>query len=75
MAKGEKEKDRAVECPFCMALEVLRSVADRNSELVKHFQQARIEILEGIKSVLERHIEDLKKGDKRSRMKKVEVTD
>jgi len=57
---GKKEEDTV--CPLCFVQECLRDMTERNSAFFKHMNNARIEFLEGIKSLIERQIEAAKKG-------------
>jgi hypothetical protein len=60
-----------------MMVDALEACTERHGEFVKHMRNARIEFLEGVKSVIETHIDDLQKKSKSGSgaFKKVEVTD
>ena len=77
MAKRKAESTKKLTCPLCMMVDALESCADSHGEFLKHMRNARIEFLEGIKSVVESHIDDLRKKNKSGSgsFKKVEVTD
>ncbi|NOZ24414.1 MAG: hypothetical protein GXP25_25325 [Planctomycetes bacterium] len=76
MAKKKAEEKRTLTCPLCMMMEAMGDCVDRHEGFVKHMRNARIEFLEGIRSVIDAHIDDLKgKGKSGSGFKKVEVTD
>jgi len=76
MAKKKAEEKRTMLCPLCMMMEAMGQCAERHEDFVKHMRNARVEFLEGIRSVIDAHIEDLQdKGKSGGGFKKVEVTD
>lgn len=77
MAKKQTDATKKVMCPLCMMMDALNACADQHSEFVKHMRNARIEFLEGVKSVIESHIDDLQQKNKSGSgsFKKVEVTE
>jgi len=77
MAKKKAETKSKVLCPLCMMMDALGSCADQHREFVGHMRNARIEFLEGIKSVIDSHITDLREKGKSGSgsFTKVEVTD
>ena len=72
-----KEKEEGIVCPMCMLLGCLRDVTDRKSAFFQHMNNARIEFLEGIKSLIDERIEAMKKGTgtRKSRLTKIKVED
>ncbi|MEW6358243.1 MAG: hypothetical protein AB1696_18055 [Planctomycetota bacterium] len=77
MAKKKAEGKRTLTCPLCMMMEAMGDCVERHEGFVKHMRNARIEFLQGIRSVIDAHIEDLEKKNKSGAgsYKKVEVTD
>jgi len=77
MAKKKVEEETVRQyCPFCRALDSMRDLLERNSEFFDRLRQARIEVLEGIKSLIEARIEQLKTPpEKRRSVKKIEVSE
>ena len=76
-AKKAAEKDQDLVCPVCDVLGCLRDVVDRNSPFFEHMNNAGIEFLEGIKSLIDARIDTLKKGAgaKKSKLTKIKVED
>lgn len=77
MAKKQTDATRKVMCPLCMMMDALSACGEQHGEFIKHMRNARIELLEGVKSVIESHIDDLQKKNKSGSgaFKKVEVTE
>ena len=75
--KKPAEKDQGLACPVCDVLGCFRDVVDRNSAFFEHMNNARIEFLEGIKSLIDVQIDTLKKGagGKKSKLTKIKVED
>lgn len=75
--KKTMEKEEGFVCPMCMLLGCLRDVTDRKSAFFEHMKNARIEFLEGIKSLIDERIEAMKKGTgtRKSRLTKIKVED
>lgn len=75
--KTEKNKEEAFVCPVCLLLGCLRETVDRESPFFEHMNNARIEFLEGIKSLIDQRIEAIKKGggSRKSRLTKIKVED
>lgn len=76
-AKKAGEKGEDFVCPLCLALGCLRDMADSKSPFFKHMNNARIEFLEGIKTLIDAQIEAAKKGakGKKSGLTKIKVED
>jgi len=72
-----KEKEEGFVCPMCMLLGCLKDLTDRKSAFFQHMNNARIEFLEGIKSLIDERIEAMKKGTgtRKSRLTKIKVED
>ena len=71
-------KEERLECPFCLFFSQLKEVGGRKSEFWGHMNNARIEFLEGIKSLIDERIETLKKTREKTKGKKfskIEVRD
>ena len=77
MGKSKPESGMRWNCPLCLVMDAMGACAERRGEFIKHMRNAKIEFLEGIKSLVESHIEDLRKKNKSGAesFKKVEVTD
>lgn len=75
--KKAAEKKQDLVCPVCDILGYFRDVSERNSPFLKHMNNARIEFLEGIKSLIDARIDTLKKGpgSKKSKLSKINVED
>jgi len=76
-AKKTVEKEKDFVCPLCFLAGCLRDVTDRRSAFFEHMNNARIEFLEGIKSLIDERIESIKKGagKKKSKLTKIKVED
>jgi hypothetical protein len=76
-AKKTPEKEEAFACPVCILFDCLRDMTDRKSAFFQHMTNARIEFLEGIRSLIDERIETMKKGagKKKSRLTRIEVED
>jgi len=75
--EGDPKEER-LECPFCLFFSKLKEMGGRKSEFWGHMNNARIEFLEGIKSLIDDRIETLKKArekPKGKRFSKIEVAD
>jgi len=72
-----KEKEEGFVCPMCMLLGCLKDLTDRKSAFFQHMNNARIEFLEGIKSLIDERIDAIKKGTgtRKSRLTKIKVED
>ena len=77
--KAEKraEKEKGFVCPMCFVAGCLKDMVDRKSDFFEHMTNARIEFLEGIKSLIDSHIEAIKKetGRKKSKLTRIKVED
>jgi len=76
-AKKTPGKEEGFACPVCILLECLRDMTDKKSAFFHHMTNARIEFLEGIKSLIDERIETMKKGagKKKSKLTRIEVED
>lgn len=76
-AEKTTEKEEGFVCPMCMLLGCLKDLTDRKSVFFEHMNNARIEFLEGIKSLIDERIQDIKRGTgkKKSRLTKIKVED
>ena len=76
-AKKTAEEEESVVCPMCLVVRCLRDMVDRKSPFFEHMNNARIEFLEGIKSLIDERIEAIKKGagTRKSRLTKIKVED
>lgn len=76
-ATNKTEKEKGFVCPMCLLAGCLRDVVDRKSPFFEHMNNARIEFLEGIKSLIDAQIEAIKKGagSKKSKLTKIKVED
>lgn len=76
-AEKKVEKDKDIVCPMCFLAACLKDMVDRKSAFFEHMTNARIEFLEGIKSLIDSHIEAIKKetGRKKSKLTKIKVED
>ena len=75
--EGDPKEER-LECPLCLLFSKLKEMGGRKSEFWGHMNNARIEFLEGIKSLIDERIEALKKTKEKTRGKrfsKIEVGD
>jgi hypothetical protein len=72
---AEQEEDFI--CPMCFAVRCLRDTVNRRSPFFEHMNNARIEFLEGIKSLIEERIQTMKKGTRtrKSSLTKIKVED
>lgn len=75
--KTPKKTEDGFVCPVCVLLGCLKDLTDRKSGFFEHMNNARIEFLEGIKSLIDERIQDIKKGtgSKNSRLTKIKVED
>ena len=71
------EKKEEFMCPVCMLFNCVRDMTDRKSAFFQHMTNARIEFLEGIRSLIDERIETIKKGTekRKNRLTKIKVTD
>jgi hypothetical protein len=76
-AKKTTEKEEGFVCPVCVLLGCLRDMTDRKSAFLQHMNNARIEFLEGVKSLIDERIEAIKKGGgtRKSKLTKIKVED
>lgn len=76
-AKKTADKEEGFVCPVCLLLGCFREMADRKSPFFQHMNNARIEFLEGMKSLIDARIEAVKKGTaaRKSRLTKIRVED
>jgi hypothetical protein len=76
-AKKTSEREEAFVCPVCILLGCLRDMTDRKSAFFQHMNNARIEFLQAVKSVIDERIEAIKKGGGagRSKLTKIKVED
>jgi hypothetical protein len=76
-AKNTPERNEEFVCPVCALFDCLRDMTDRKSAFFQHMTNARIEFLEGIKSLIDERIETMKKGagKKKSRLTRIKVED
>ncbi|MBW1716864.1 MAG: hypothetical protein JRF30_07790 [Deltaproteobacteria bacterium] len=75
--KKAAEEEESFVCPMCLVVRCLRDMVDRKSPFFEHMNNARIEFLEGIKSLIDERIEAIKKGagTRKSRLTKIKVED
>jgi hypothetical protein len=76
-AKKSSERKEEFVCPVCVLFDCLRDMTDRKSAFFQHMTNARIEFLEGIRSLIDERIEAMKKGagKKKNKLTKIKVTD
>ena len=76
-AKKTKKEDEEFICPMCIVSRCLRDMVDTKSPFFEHMNNARVEFLEGIKSLIDERIEAIKKGSgtRKSRLTKIKVED
>jgi hypothetical protein len=76
-AKESGKVDEDFICPMCLAVRCLRDMVDRKSPFFEHMKNARVEFLEGVKSLIDERIEAIKKGGRtrKSRLTKIKVED
>ena len=76
MAKSEaKTQPHEIVCPICRLLAEVCECFEGKHDSLTHFNNARIEVLEGIKSLLESRIQALRKRTKaEKKVTKIEVT-
>jgi hypothetical protein len=73
-AQGKSEKQELV-CPICRLLADVCECFAAKSDFLTHLNNARLEILEGIRSLLDARIEALRKrGKGEKRTSKIEVS-
>jgi hypothetical protein len=74
--KAEEEEESFI-CPMCLLMRSLRNRMDRKSPFFEHMNNARVEFLEGIKSLIDERIDAIKKGPgtRKSRLTKIRVED
>ena len=72
-AKKTTEEEENFICPMCLVVRCLRDMVDKKSPFFEHMNNARIEFLEGIKSLIDGRIEAVRKGTgtKKSRLTKI----
>ena len=83
MKKGTKKdegdpQEEGLECPFCLFFSKLKEMGGRKSEFWGHMNNSRIEFLEGIKSLIDDRIENMKRTKEKTkgkRFSKIEVGD
>jgi hypothetical protein len=70
-------KEESFVCPLCLFLGCVRDATEKKSDFLQHMNNARIEFLEGIKSLIDERIEAAKKGTKagKSKLTKIKVED
>ena len=70
-------KEEDLVCPMCLVVRCLREMVDRKSPFFEHMNNARIEFLRGIKSLIDERIEAIEKGagTRKSRLTKIKVED
>jgi hypothetical protein len=75
-SKTSEQEDDFI-CPMCFVLRCLRDVVNTKSPFFEHMNNARIEFLEGIKSLIDERIETIRKGTgtRKSRLTKIKVED
>ncbi len=78
--KAEKKTGKEEEgfiCPMCLVVRCFRDMVDRKSPFFEHMNNARVEFLEGLKSLIDERIEAIKKGSgtRKSRLTKIRVED
>jgi len=69
MAK-EKNKEEAVICPVGSCLREIEKTFGKKSKFAEHMTQSRIEVLKGIRSLVDERIEDLDRKISGKRKKK-----
>ena len=76
-AKQTAKKEEDFVCPVCLIGGYVRNMVDRKSPFFEHMNNARIEILEGIKALIDARIEAAKKSakGKKSKLTKIKVED
>ena len=72
---AEKEEDFV--CPLCLLFGSARSVTERKSAFLEHMNNARIEVLEAIKALVDERLDTLKKksASRKSGLTKIKVED
>lgn len=70
----DKSERQELVCPFCKLLAEICECFEQKAEFMKHFNNARIEFLEGIKSLIDARIESLRKRTTQKKVTKIEVT-
>ncbi|MBW1739951.1 MAG: hypothetical protein JRJ42_02320 [Deltaproteobacteria bacterium] len=75
--KKTAKQEQDFVCPLCLFVGCLKNMTERKSAFFEHMNNARIEFLEGIKSLIDERIEAIKKGtgDKKSKLTKIKVED
>jgi hypothetical protein len=75
-AKKTAEEEDFI-CPMCLVVRCFRDIVDRKSPFLEHMNNARVEFLEGIKSLIDERIEAIKKGPgaRKSKLTKIKVED
>jgi hypothetical protein len=59
----EKEKRWSCDrCPVCSVMDAAKSMKEKYSDFYTHFYNARIEMLQGIRSLIDRRISSLEKS-------------
>ena len=76
-ARKTAEEEENVVCPVCVVVRCFRDMADKKSPFFEHMNTARIEFLEGIKSLIDERIEAIKKGTRtgKSKLTRIKVED
>ena len=76
MGKAEaKSGKQEMVCPICRLLADVCECFEAKSDFLGHLNNARLEILEGIKSLIDARIEALRKrGKKEKKATKIEVS-
>ena len=75
MAKAKRgaAKKPIPPCPIAVMMYKVKELRERKSPFWEHLANARIEVLEAFKSLLEDRIERLRAGDKEGELTKIEV--
>ena len=75
MARGQSKSDKQeLACPICRLLADATECLEAKSGFLTHLNNARLEILEGIRSLLDTRIETLRKHTKKEKKAtKIEV--
>ncbi len=70
--KAQKAKNR---CCFCRMSGFFSQILDEHSEFSKHIRKAKIELLEGIKALIDSRINALQQIDQQKEFTKITIED
>lgn len=64
--QSKNKKEETGRCPLCVIMDSLKGKMDEHRDIIDHFVQAKVEVLEGFKKIIDREIGSLR-GKKRKK--------